>query len=367
MNSYSNNVINLSFRVNGLTEEEKDYVVKNYTSENIIDLKETLNTKKVRPVVGKLMISLGVDVQYWQREYDFFHERNILVISEIETIFTVLQKQGIRKAFAYENFGALLLSGTDTTLYSSGDVDIFADVSQKEQIEYAMASLGYLPTRDVYDNRKIMTEFLKVNGIIRVNFDWIVLRRMFSPVDICIDSIIDWGNLKEYKNTHILLPSKEALLYLCLLRIAVHGFSRSPDVRLYIDVQNIACLNPDWHTVVSWAQNDGFVTKVVTVAYIAHHLNGVDIPDFVLNIAENDKDAMRIVNLCYDNENRTLKYDPSGMTLFKVESASDNRSLFGEVFKLLFPSRRFLKLFYEADSDNRFRKYINYYLHLIGK
>lgn len=367
MNDYTNKVINYAFRVTPLTEDEKSYVVDSYTSKNATDLKETLKKKKVRPVVGKMMVSLGVDEEYWKNEYDYFLNRNKAVISEIDRIFCELRKNGITRIIAYENFGALLSSGSDLALYSSGDVDLFAGVSYKDEITQIMQSLGYKPTLDFHDERKIMTEYLKEDGIIRVNIDWIILRRMMFPIKVSLDDVINWSQLRKYKTTNINLPSKEALLFLCLLRIAVHGFSRSPDVRLYIDIQNCVCVNPDWEKVIAWAKRDKVLTKVISVAYIAHYLNGVEVPEYVLELAENDKYAQQIISICYDTKNRTLKYDPAGMDLMRVEAASDNRSLTGELLAMFFPSKKWLKEFYEKDGDSYVRKYINYYKRLIGR
>lgn len=367
MNEYTNKVINFAFRVTPLTEDEKSFVKDSYFPENATDLKETLKTKKVRPVVGKMMVSLGVDEVYWNSEYEYFLNRNKAVISEIDSIFSELRKNGITRIIAYENFGALLSSDTDVALYSSGDVDLFADVSSKDEITKIMQSLGYTPTLDFHDERKIMTEYLKKDGIIRVNIDWIILRRMMFPIKISLEGVLNWSQLRKYKTTNINLPSKEALLYLCLLRIAVHGFSRSPDVRLYIDIQNCVCVDPDWDKVIAWAKRDEVLTKVVAVAYIAHYLNGVAVPEYVLELAENDKYAQQIINICYDANNRTLKYDPAGMDLMRMEAASDNRSLPGEFLAMLFPSKNWLKEFYQKPGDGCASKYINYYKRLIGR
>lgn len=367
MNTYTNNIINYAFRVTPLTEEETLYVINNYSLENATDIKETLKTKKVRPVVGKMMMGLGVDVEYWEKEYNFFLNRNKAVIEEIDRVFGELKKKGVSKIFAYENFGALLSSGTDVALYSSGDVDLYADVDQKDKIVEIMGALGYKPTLDIYHERNIMTEFLEEGGVIRVNVDWIILRRMMFPIDISLNGVLDWNNLKYYGDTNIQLPSKEALLYLCLLRIAVHGFSRSPDVRLYIDIQNCACVNPDWDKVIKWTKRDKVLTKVVAVAFIAHHLNGVYVPESVLRMAEEDRFAQIIIEKCYDSKNRTLRYDPAGMDLFRVEAASDNRSLVGEIIAMFFPPKKWLVAFYQKEGDSRIKKYVNYYKRMIGK
>lgn len=367
MNTYSNTVINYAFRVVPLTETEKAFVKEGYTPENEADLKETLKTKKVRPMVGKMMVALGVETDYWRKEYDFFAKRNRKVIAEVSNVFKALKGKGQTRIIAYENFGAMLSAGTDTALFSSGDVDLFADVKDKEAINRVMEALGYKPTNDIYHQRSIMTEYLKEDGVIRINIDWIILRRMMFPIRLKIDDVIDWNNLRTYKDTFIKLPSVKALLYLCMLRIAVHGFSRSPDVRLYIDAHNVACVNPDWEKVLEWAKRDGNLTKFTAVSYIAHYLNGVSVPEKVLKLAEEDKYAQKIISICYDKENRSLKYDPAGKLLFEVEAASDNRSLLGELMTVLFPSSKWLTDFYLAEGEPSYKKYINYYRRLIGK
>jgi hypothetical protein len=55
------------------------------------------------------------------------------------------------------------------------------------------------------------------------------------------------------------------------------------------------------------------------------------------------------------------------MDLMRVEAASDNRSLSGEFLAMLFPSKKWLKEFYQKPGDGCARKYINYYKKLIGR
>ncbi len=112
MKSNTNKVINYAFRALPLPDDEKYWLLKNYSNYSD-DLKETLKTKKVRPVVGKMMLSLGVDTDYWAKEYNFFLNRNKTVIKEIDDVFKTLHEGGVARIFAYENFGALLSSGSD--------------------------------------------------------------------------------------------------------------------------------------------------------------------------------------------------------------------------------------------------------------
>lgn len=363
-NEYVNSTINFAFRVKPLNDTEKKYIHDGYTEENKNELLKVAKKKKVLPVVAKLLIGMHIDELEWEKHYNFFFNRNCNVIKEVDAVFCHLAKHGITRIAAYENFGALLLSNTDLALYSSGDVDLYADLSYRDQIIVAMQELGYKVTDDSSHRRMLMTEFLKDGAIIRVNIDWRILRRHSLPISISTDEVVNWNETVKYRNTSIRILPKDSLLYLCLLRIAVHGYSRSPDVRLYIDVQNVVECAPDWKRASRWAKRDGVLTKFITVAYIANHLNGVNVPQDILMLVEQDKYAKRIIKLVYDQDNRTLRYDPTGYQLLKVEAASDQKSVFGEILTMLFPPKAWLAETY-VENNQPNKMYWNYYKRFI--
>lgn len=365
MNEYVNRVVNLAFRVVPITSEEKKYVVDGYSETNRKELLRIAEKKKILPVVGKFLCALNLDNGEWKKYYLYFKERNVKVIEQVNEVFVQLHSRMIDHIAVYENFGALLYADTDIALYSSGDVDLFADISYKSQIVNAMEELGYMVTKDSAHERSIMTEFLKEGELVRINIGWIVLRRYSLPISVDTNQVVNWNQLVSYKDTEIRILSKEALLYLCLIRIAVHGYSRSPDVRLYIDIYNVSCLEPDWDIAMQWAKNDGVITKLSTAAYIANRLNGVDVPEKIKKLVKSDQYAKKILEIVYDEMNRTLKYDPSGINLLRMEAASDRRSLLGEILVMLFPPRKWLKEFYLADGEKEIKMYKNYYKRLL--
>lgn len=362
MNEYVNNTINCSFRCNTLSDEEKEKIVSNYIDENVLELKKIAEKKKVLPVVGKLMISLGLELKYWQTQYDYFLNRNNSIVSLLTEIFQKFALHGIRRICVYENFGALLSAGSDIALYSSGDVDLYADVQDKVLITQVLSKFSYFPTKDDNDARDICTEYLnKENGIIRINVAWKPLIRYSIPIGIDAKKYFCWEQMGYYKDTLIRLPSPNTLLYMCFLRIAIHGYSRSPDIRLYIDTYNSTVNNPNWEEVLSYAKNDGVVTKFVTVAAIAQDLIGISVPKRVIEISKNDPNSKRILDITYDFKKHTLVYDPSGLKLLKVEAASDQRSVLAEVFCMLFPPRKWLEEYYMDKGGPWYSKYFNYY------
>lgn len=365
MNEYVNRTINYAFRVKPLTEEAKQFIADGYTTDNKEELIRIATKKKVLPVVGKMMTGLGLNRDLWENHYRYFKDRNTRVTELLADVFSAFQANGITRICAFENYGAMLSAGTDIALYSSGDVDLYAQVDQKEEIIRVMETFGYKPTMDEINKRNIMTEFLKKEGIIRINVAWKPLRRFSLPFKARTEKYFRWDEMGYYQNTAIRLPSHETLLYLCFLRIAVHGYSRSPDIRLYIDTFNASCHHPDWDRVVGWAKNDGVYTKFAVVASIAHDLIGLDVPQKVLRFAEDDKYSRRILSLTYDFERHTLKYDPAGISLLKVEAASDNKSVVGEALSMLFPPKAWIKEYYQDKGENTVTAYKRYYKRLL--
>lgn len=363
MNEYVNYTINLAFCTVPLTEVEKTYIKEGYSG-NKEELVAVATKKKVLPVVGKMMTSLDIDKKFWEEKYNFFKERNLKVTELIACIFRSFKEHGIDKICVFENYGAMLAAGTDIALYSSGDVDLYADVALKHEIEDVMASFEYFPTIDNSHKRDINTEFLKKDGIIRINVAWKPLRRYLLPISLDAAKYFMWEEMKLYKDTEIRVPTPETLLYMCFLRIAVHGYSRSPDIRLYIDTYNSSRNNPDWDKVLQWASSDGVKTKFITVAAIAQDLIRLSVPERINKEVENDKYAQDILNLTYDFKKHTLIYDPSGMKLLKVEAASDQRSVFAEIACMLFPPKKWLSEYYMDKGSPWYSKYLNYYKRL---
>lgn len=365
MNEYVNKTINYAFCVTPLAEEAKQFIADGYTRENKEELIRVATKKKVLPVVGKMMMGLEIDLDFWEGHYRKFKDRNTCVTELVADVFATFQSNGITRICAFENYGAMLAAGTDIALYSSGDVDLYAEVDQKEAIVRIMDTFGYKPTMDDINKRNIMTEFLKDDGIIRINVAWKPLRRFSLPFKAQTAKYFQWNEMGYYQNTSIRVPSPETLLYLCFLRIAVHGYSRSPDIRLYIDTFNASYNQPNWNQVIEWAKSDGVYTKFATVAAIAHDLIGLDVLEPVLSFAQKDKYAQRILAITYDFKRHTLKYDPSGVNLLKVEAASDNKSVVGEIFSMLFPAKEWVKEYYQNENENTMTAYRRYYKRLL--
>lgn len=364
MNEYVNRAINYAFCTEPLQDNDKQYISTGYKN-NKDELLRVAKRKKVLPVVGKMLTSLGIDNDLWLGYYNYFKNRNVEITKLINNIFEDFHTRGIDKICVFENYGALLSAGTDIALYSSGDVDLYADVNNKKEIVDVLSGYGYTPAGDNSDLRDIMTEFTKSDGIIRINVAWKPLRRFILPFKADVSKYFKWDQMGYYEHSYIRIPSKETLLYLCFLRIAIHGYSRSPDIRLYVDTYNASFHAPSWETVLTWAERDGVSTKFLAVALIANDLVKIKVPDDVLRLARNNKYVKKIMDICYDFEAHSLKYDPSGLQLLKVEAASDDCSLFQEVLHMMFPPAKWVKEYYSRPKESILLAYVRYYKRLI--
>ena len=362
MKEYTNKVANYAIRIDELTREEKEYIIEGYNANARDALYKMASKKKIIPVIGKLMIKVDLDVSFWEEHYNFYKNRNLQITKLVAKVFEAFNKNDINKICIFENYGALLSSDTDIALYSSGDVDLYADVSQKSDIIKVMETFGYKANDDESNLRNIMTEFINDDEtLIRISIAWKPLRRFSLPFKADTSKYFVWEEMKYYKETLIRLPSPETLLYLCYLRIAVHGYSRSPDVRLYVDTYNAIVNNPDWKKVLKWSIEDKVATKFVTVAKIANDLVKIPVPIEVLQYADKDKYCKKILNLTYDFKNHSLIYDPTGIRLLKVEAASDNKSVICEILSMLFPQKKWISEYYKNENESIVKGYLRYY------
>ena len=245
MNRYVDETIKLAFSAKTLTAEQIRFIKEGYSAENAKELLRVATKKKVLPVVGKLLGGIDVDAIVWEEKYQQFKLRNQQITRLMAEIFQAFEQAGVQRICVFENYGAMLAAGTDIGLYASGDVDLYALPEQKDDIIRVLAGFGYMPAGDELDRRCIMTEFIRQDGIIRINVAWKPLRRFSLPVRVNTAKYFDWERMGYYQDTAIRVPGPETLLYLCFLRIAVHGYSRSPDIRLYIDTYNATYNQPD--------------------------------------------------------------------------------------------------------------------------
>lgn len=364
-NSYT--IIRNAFCRSDIASAEKGDIVECYSPAVRDEIMEICKTKKYTPVVADYLMKLDCDYDFWKAHYDFFRQRNAKILEFIASIFDEFYERDIKTPFVYENFGALLESGTDIALYASGDVDLCARIEEYDAISDVMNNHGFVLSSTKVDFYKCFRVCFsgKIGDMdYRINVMFTPLVRYKLPIIIDCNRILAPENFSYYENTKIRIPSCDVLLYLNMLRISVHGYVRSPDIRLYIDIYNASVSKPNWENILKWAEQDSTVNRVGTVAFIAKDMFHVDVSQALIQLRHKSK-INKILSIVYDAENKKLVEKLSRTDHMKLEFYSDGNGFFMGVMKMIFPNRRWLKEYYCYDGEFVIKGYFRYLGYLI--
>jgi hypothetical protein len=187
---------------------------------------------------------------------------------------------------------------------------------------------------------------------------WYPTARLKIPFLNYREEAVDWNNTRFFRNSHIRLPDKESLLYICMLHISVHNFSRQPDIRLYIDIQNsIAGGDIDWDKLIRWARRDGYTNRIATVAYLAKQLIGCEIPNKVIHLCDG-KNHDKLLAFVYNKEKNILVAKPRAIDSLKVEMYANDKNAITGMLEIVFPSVTWLKMTYSNFIPVAYVKYV---------
>lgn len=309
------------------------------------DLLELTTKAKMQPFLAKLLLALEVDPEVWQPVYDRYAERNRQVVAELDRVYAALTAAGCKKAFVSENFGALLAADSDLALFCSGDVDNYVDAEEYPVVKQVMTSLGYRCEERFAGSLFISATFAHPERLpegFHFGFEVFPLSRLTQPCPICTDDFTDWTRLRTYRDTAILLPPREALLYICLLHISLHSFCRAPAIRLYRDIVNAAdgLTDAEWARVAAQAKRDQTERRLYTAAYLSNRIAGTALP-----IAREPK-IERLLKLVFDEKHGVLLPEPSRTRVMRIEAACNDRSAAAGLKEILLPEREWRKSVY---------------------
>lgn len=309
--------------------------------------------RKIIPFIAQLFCELEIDHEFWVKQIELYKIRNLKIINVLSELFRDFNQFDIYNIFVYENFGALISSDTNIALFASGDVDLYADVSNKNKIYSILENHDFKSMNKGKKSEKVKTEFFNEKLFEKgfgINVMWVPMSRLKLPFKIDINNCISVDTLKKYHDTYITLPSDEALMYLCLLHISIHSFSRSPDIRLYVDIINMCKLNVDWNIVLDYAKHDDTLVRIVTAAILTNKLFKVEIPFFVLDYGNEYSIISKLIKIVYNEANNVLKYEPNKLEVLKIETYCNNKSLLKGILSLVFPDEDWIKEYYDESS-----------------
>lgn len=339
-----------SFKCTPVTQEEKRAIIDLHSRVGSGAIHDHAARLKILPFVADLMCRVNVDPTYWDTILASYRDRNGRILAALNEVFRELERNGIEKAFVTENLGALLASGTDTSQFASGDVDLYADFSQKEAYDRVLKGLGYAKS-ERYVHRAILDTKYQRDPEFGINIARYPFSRLKLPCTVRADSFVDWARLTTYEDTWIRLPTNEALMYICLLHISVHSYARSPGIRLYADINNLAGSGLDWERVLAFAEHDGTMVRILTSCTVAHSLLGTSVPSLVLSqAAKYGRQITRLLRAVYDEDQQSLR-SLSNLQVLSVELWSDHASPIEGALKMMFPSKTWVREAYLKDGE----------------
>lgn len=354
------NFNSIIIRTEGLSEQEKELVVSTYKENGKDTMYEYFKTKKILPFAAKTFSNLGIDVDYWEPILEEYRERNKKVVAFLDVAYKAMQEHGVKKAFLTENFAALLTSGRDLGLFASGDVDNCYSPDEKEKMYKALQSIGCR-----YEERYSLK---RLNGSswyppkefglpdsFHIGFQPGPLSRLFLPGFVDMEDFNGWEEIQTYQDTHIQLPSHNVLMYICMLHISLHSFSRAPDIRLYTDILNMASVDVDYGQIEKWAQKNKTKVRASVVATLSNNLMKTNFPDSVVNLTSKKK---KVLSLVYDASINDLIYEPRGLKVLKIECRCNDKSAIKGLFEIAFPNKEWIKATYGGSGVLSYLKHI---------
>jgi len=316
---------------------------------------------KLLPFIAKLLNEIGVDIVHWLPIINSYRTRNLHVLHELTKIYEIFYLNGIHKVFVTENFGAMLSADTDIGLFASGDIDNYADIAEYDRICAAFSQRGY-KKKDRFSGHLLISTNFTNNELLPKNFEigieWFPLSRLKLPCFVEANKFINWNLLSYYKDTRILLPSPDVLMYICLLHITLHTYCRAPAIRLYRDIVN-ASLNmtrEDWENVERLAKEDKVCRRIAASAFIASKLGEVNIPNEIVQCAHGKE--KRLLKLVFIDSLKIIRPEPSKYRVFLVELLNNDFGVNQGIRELFFPNRVWMQQVYGTDRIVSYLKHI---------
>jgi hypothetical protein len=363
-NSFYNILSIASLKSIQLEVNENEIISEGYNIEGRENVLRHAKKNKIIPFVAHLLSNLNIDKEYWSGIHSDYEKRNNEIITILDRIFYNLEKIDGIKIFVFENYGALLASNACIGCFASGDIDVYAGINKKKDISVVLAEEGFLPISSTPASETVGTSYFKsdiFDSGFGINVLWKPLSRKKLPFNIDINYLIDWSNLNNYSTTHIKLPSIDALTYLCLLHISVHSFVRSPSIRLYVDIDRLANMNPDWEKIAHFAQRDHTSTRIFTAILLSNKLLGTLYPaQLIINLKNKYKNIHRLVNMVYEEKKDCLIKEPTAFKVLLIEINSSDYNCLKSLMNIFFPGKEWIREYYLSNGGSLINGYFKH-------
>ena len=131
-----------------LAAEEKKTIKEFYYSKSKTDFYDLLECNKIIPFGAYILSELDCDKSFWKPKFEFFTDRNTKIKVLLNSIFEEFDSLSCKSIALTENFAVLLSTKSNIGCFSSGDVDLSANIFEKDKI------ISCLNDFDFYSNDK---------------------------------------------------------------------------------------------------------------------------------------------------------------------------------------------------------------------
>ena len=303
-------------KVENFSSEERELLLYYYSEHSKEHLLTIAEGKKIIPFVADVFIGLGRDEQFWRMHYDFYLRRNTEIKELLDSIFGGLEAYGCKSVVLIENFAALLASYSSLACFCSGDVDLSADIAEKDAIVNCLRSFSFeskdQPSKIGEYSGQSMQFYSDeaIDGGFWINVIWKPVTRAFLiqnkyEVRLNRDRLL----AKKHSESNIRILDDSSLLYFCALHSSAgHYFTLSPGLRLFVDIDRMARKpNINWQNILDWEIEDGAGIRISMALYLANKVFKTPIPEEILFRIENSSGNRKLLRYLFDSHTNQIQ------------------------------------------------------------
>ena len=128
---------------NVITNTDAERIYQYYTVNKRETFLDFSQKEKALPFVAYTLSKIGIEKGFWSKTFEFFMRRSEKIIELLDDLFAMAKRNGVESLCVVENFGSVLCSGIPVGCFSSDDVDLTADASEKKQVLHALEKVGF--------------------------------------------------------------------------------------------------------------------------------------------------------------------------------------------------------------------------------
>jgi len=329
-----------------LSSDEATLLKDYYSSCTLKTIEENVVKENILPFAADVFANLKCDPEYWTQLHGDFVRRNQKVKSILDSIFEKSNELGCKSLTLTENFGVVLSSNSCIGCFTSSDVDLSADIREREEIIRSLEYFNFTVKERNHRKKNPFSEQITmfynehlIKGGFWINIMWVAVARTYFIQDKYNQRLFRERLLAiEIPDTKIRVLSETPLLYFCALHIASgHYYTLTPGIKLYVDIDRLVrCCNINWETILEWTEQDNAGLRIALVMYLCHQLFDTDIPEKVYGTLLKNRRNTRLINYLYVRDTKNILGNAGKFHRLFIELASDGDMLTVSVMKRLY-------------------------------